>query len=220
MQWRHKYDDLLASVPLAIWYLLAVRNQWPLWHIQFNGPFTFLSSLRIISEISFICYALLLVIILPFRIPTIGKACGLLPRVDAFLGTLFSVGLIWLRPVELSVSMQLVVAILLVCGNVLTIAVLFYLGRSFSVMPEARQLVTTGPYTFIRHPLYASEMFYIIGGMLQFAQPWAAVIVTVQCWFQLRRMKNEERVLRLAFPAYGSYALRTPRLIPRIFRWS
>jgi protein-S-isoprenylcysteine O-methyltransferase Ste14 len=91
-----------------------------------------------------------------------------------------------------------------------------HVGRR--LMPEARQLVTSGPYAFMRHPLYASEMFYLIGGMLQFTQPWAAVIVTIQSCFQWKRMINEERVLGAAFPAYGPYAARTPRLFPRMPR--
>jgi len=39
----------------------------------------------------------------------------------------------------------------------------------------------------------------------------------VQWLFQLRRMTNEETVLRAAFPEYADYARRTPKVVPRLF---
>jgi protein-S-isoprenylcysteine O-methyltransferase Ste14 len=45
----------------------------------------------------------------------------------------------------------------------------------------------------------------------------AVLIVIVQWLFQLRRMTNEEKVLRAAFPEYDAYAKRTPKVIPRLF---
>ena len=41
---------------------------------------------------------------------------------------------------------------------------LLYLGKSFSVFPAMRQLVTRGPYRLIRHPLYISELMMAFSG--------------------------------------------------------
>jgi protein-S-isoprenylcysteine O-methyltransferase Ste14 len=95
--------------------------------------------------------------------------------------------------------------------------VLIWLGRSFSVMAEARQLVTAGPYRFVRHPLYLAEMISAIGIFIAFASPWTAAVLLVQIGSQIRRMQNEERVLGTAFPDYAGYMARTRRLIPGVW---
>ena len=49
------------------------------------------------------------------------------------------------------------------------------LGRSVSVMPEARRLVVQGLYRRIRHPLYLAEEIATIGCFLQF-RSWQAAL--------------------------------------------
>jgi len=106
---------------------------------------------------------------------------------------------------------------LILCGNAFAIAVLFRLGRSFSVMAEARGLVTGGIYRHIRHPLYLAEEIAAVGCAIQFFSLWALLLLCVQLGFQLRRMTNEERVLEHRFPEYARYRQTTARLIPRIY---
>ena len=84
-------------------------------------------------------------------------------------------------------------------------------------MPEARRLVTGGPYALVRHPLYAGEAVAVAGLAMQYAAPWSYVILGLQYAFQLWRIVNEERVLRAAFPDYAAYAARTARLIPGVY---
>ena len=60
-------------------------------------------------------------------------------------------------------------------GSLGSILVLWRLGKSFSIMPEARKLVTGGPYACARHPLYTVEIITIIGTALQFHAPWSWV---------------------------------------------
>jgi protein-S-isoprenylcysteine O-methyltransferase Ste14 len=92
-----------------------------------------------------------------------------------------------------------------------------WLGRSFALMPEARQLVTNGPYAFIRHPLYAAEMIGIAGLMLQFQQPWAVILGGLVFALQYCRTVFEERVLQEVYPNYGVYRTRTWRFVPYVF---
>jgi protein-S-isoprenylcysteine O-methyltransferase Ste14 len=88
------------------------------------------------------------------------------------------------------------------------------LGRCFGVLPEARGLVTGGPYRLVRHPLYLGELGTCLG--LVIASPsgrnlFAAVVFVLA---QAARMLMEERELARQFPEYHAYAARTPRLIP------
>jgi protein-S-isoprenylcysteine O-methyltransferase Ste14/Flp pilus assembly pilin Flp len=88
------------------------------------------------------------------------------------------------------------------------------LGRCFGVLPEARGLVTHGPYRFVRHPLYLGE-FTAMAGLL-IASPSARNLGAgaVFAGAQLLRMRLEERALTREFPEYAAYASRTPRVIP------
>jgi protein-S-isoprenylcysteine O-methyltransferase Ste14 len=92
--------------------------------------------------------------------------------------------------------------------------VLSWLGKAFSIMAEARRLVTHGPYRYVRHPLYVCEEIAVIGIFIQVMSPMALMIFVLHAVCQIRRMLNEERVLQAAFPEYENYARRTPRLIP------
>ena len=102
-------------------------------------------------------------------------------------------------------------------GAALSAWVLLWLGRSFSIMAQARKLVTSGPYAIVRHPLYCCEALIALGVMLLVLSPLAVAIVIVQWCIQLRRMANEEKVLRAEFTAYEQYAARVPKLFPRLF---
>jgi protein-S-isoprenylcysteine O-methyltransferase Ste14 len=106
---------------------------------------------------------------------------------------------------------------LIIIGSVGAIVALSQLGRSFSVMAETRQLVTSGAYHFVRHPLYLTEEIAVIGLFMQFASPWTTLLLVVQIAFQLRRMHNEELVLTASFPEYAAYRRNTARLIPGIY---
>jgi len=72
----------------------------------------------------------------------------------------------------LSISMEMTAIFLVLIGNAGSIIALRQLGRSFSVMAEARQLVTSGLYRFVRHPLYLTEEIAIIGVFVQPAMGW------------------------------------------------
>lgn len=96
------------------------------------------------------------------------------------------------------------------------LAAVLALGRCFSVLPEARGLVTSGPYRFVRHPVYLGEIGAAAGLVL--ASPTARNLVAAAVFAvaQAVRMRLEEVALAGEFSEYAAYAARTPRLIPRL----
>jgi protein-S-isoprenylcysteine O-methyltransferase Ste14 len=149
-----------------------------------------------------------------FRLESTQSAKGWEPRYSAFMGSFLTLSLIALPAVEAGSLWRVTAIVVIMIGGLLSAWVLAWLGRSFSITPQARSLVTTGPYAIVRHPLYLCEEVTVIGVMLLYFSLPAVLIVAVQWIFQLRRMSNEERVLRSVFPEYAAYAARTPKVLP------
>jgi protein-S-isoprenylcysteine O-methyltransferase Ste14 len=108
-------------------------------------------------------------------------------------------------------------AAILLFSEVLILYTLLSLGRSFSLIPQARKLVTSGPYAVDRHPLYLVEDYAIAGVLLQYAWFAALPFLVLHVTVQIRRMQLEEEILRKTFAEYAIYARRTPRLLPGIW---
>ena len=140
-----------------------------------------------------------------------------MPKLAALLGAFLGVAFLGLPRANISPELNIVSAMLIIAGSVYAIYALSFLGRSFSVLPEARHLVTGGPFTWMRHPVYFGEEIALIGIMLQFKQPWSGLLILVQFAWQIARMTFEERILSETFPDYAPYRVRTARLIPGIY---
>ncbi len=94
---------------------------------------------------------------------------------------------------------------------------LLYLRRSLSIIPEARRLVTGGPYRLIRHPLYAAEILAAFALVLARPGLWATLTLVPFIAVQMLRARFEEGLLARIFPEYRPYAARTRRLIPLVW---
>jgi protein-S-isoprenylcysteine O-methyltransferase Ste14 len=94
---------------------------------------------------------------------------------------------------------------------------LLFLRRSLSIIPEARRLVTRGPYRLIRHPLYAAEILAAVALVLARPGLWASLTLLPFIAVQMLRARFEEGLLARIFPEYRGYAARTRRLIPLVW---
>lgn len=151
------------------------------------------------------------------RSTPVARADGLAPRIVAAVGAGFLFAMVFLERAEPSLAWDLASAVCIATGNAMAVVVVLGLGRSFSTMPEARQLVVSGPYRLVRHPLYLAEQIAVLGMLMQYRSAAALAMLAAQVSLQIRRMRYEETVLTRAFPEYRDYARRTARIIPGIY---
>ena len=107
--------------------------------------------------------------------------------------------------------------ILIAAGTAWAVWSLRSLGRNVSVLAQARQLADTGPYRWVRHPLYTGEITSSLGlallaGSLAAFAVWLAFIA-----LQAYRALREEQLLARELPGYRGYQARTAALLPRLF---
>jgi protein-S-isoprenylcysteine O-methyltransferase Ste14 len=213
--------DLLMRVPLLGWSVFCAMVQMAGLARYMREADPALASavyaINMAMRLSTIAFLLLLAAAVILRARPSGKARGIEPRISAFIGAFLVYAIALFPRGELSVAAEMVSTLLILLGSAAAVNALLQLGRSFSMMAEARRLVTAGPYRFVRHPLYLAEELAIIGIFMQFLSPWTTLVLAAQIAFQLRRMHNEEAVLAETFPEYAAYRDKTARLIPGIY---
>ena len=102
----------------------------------------------------------------------------------------------------------------------LCIAAVTALGKQWTYVAEVgegHQLVTRGPYGWLRHPIYAGMTGLVIASALAVTRWWAVpIVVGLQLAGSWVRARAEDRLLRLAHgPSFDAYAAKVPALVPR-----
>jgi protein-S-isoprenylcysteine O-methyltransferase Ste14 len=216
---RHNLESLAGQAALILIYLFfAILALFGLEKMLTNPWANDTWLVDFISRSAGFLFLMLLAATTVIRLPAKNTASGWEPRFSAIVGTFFTLLLIVLPKGQISVEAKIVAAMTIFAGTGLSVYCLYWLGRSFSVMAHARRLVTRGPYSLVRHPLYAAEMITLLGITLANFSIWATLVISVTIAFQFRRMANEERVLRATFPEYEGYSKRVPMIIPPLNR--
>ncbi len=213
--WR---DLLFSRLLPALFFSLFLARQLLLVAAGLQSVRTLPDVLFVVQQLLALAYFTLLVVLYATRVPKRGTDHRLAVIVVSFSGTFAAIGASFLPGGTHRALLVLPADLVATAGLVYSVWGLAYLRRSFSIIPEARRLVTGGPYALSRHPVYLGEVVTAIGVNLATAG-WAsalAVLYFIAC--ELLRIRWEERVLSTAFPAdYPSYARRVPRYLPNPF---
>jgi protein-S-isoprenylcysteine O-methyltransferase Ste14 len=83
---------------------------------------------------------------------------------------------------------------------------------------EGQQIISTGPYAIVRHPMYASAFLYLIGTPLALGSYWGLLPIAAMMPFLIWRLFDEERLLAAELPGYSDYQKKVRfRLVPGIW---
>jgi protein-S-isoprenylcysteine O-methyltransferase Ste14 len=109
----------------------------------------------------------------------------------------------------------LIVLALLLAGWVLHVNE--FAGRSIRV-ERNQPLITNGPYSIVRHPLYSASLLLWLATPLALGSWVALPLFILLIPFYILRLMNEELVLNRDLRGYAAYCKRTPfRLIPWVW---
>ncbi len=111
-------------------------------------------------------------------------------------------------------------SILMVGGGALLVSGLVRLGRGLTPLPYPRdgiELIQTGPYALVRHPMYSGGLVLSLGWAL-YVQGWLTLgYVCALFVFLDVKSRREERWLADRFPTYPTYRQRVRKLIPFVY---
>ena len=214
------WQDLVFSrlLPALFFGVFLARQLVLLWAgVQAVGqPSDYLS---VAQQALALAYFTMLVVLYATRLPKRGTDRRIAVVFIAFTGTFSAIGASFLPGGARREALFLPGDILATAGLAYSVWGLAYLRRSFSIIPEARRLVTGGPYSLSRHPVYLGEVATAVGTNHATAGWLSALAVGYFVMCELLRLRWEEEVLTRAFPDdYPPYAARVPRYLPNPFR--
>ena len=110
-------------------------------------------------------------------------------------------------------------AALTAAGLLFTVWARVHLGTNWSgivTVKEGHELVQSGPYGIVRHPIYTGLLVAFVGSAIARGELRGVVAVVIVLWAFRRKWQTEERYMREQFgDVYRDYSERVPALMPR-----
>jgi protein-S-isoprenylcysteine O-methyltransferase Ste14 len=117
------------------------------------------------------------------------------------------------RPLTYAVGLALVML-----GLAFTVWARLHLGRNWSgtvTLKERHELIRSGPYAYVRHPIYTGLLVALLGSAVACGELRAMIGLGVVAGAFIRKLRIEERFMRGIFPGrYQRYCAEVPALVP------
>jgi protein-S-isoprenylcysteine O-methyltransferase Ste14 len=143
-----------------------------------------------------------------------------------------SFGMVWgvrraaFTPIASITPVAIASGVLAICAAIGSVWLVTFavktLGKEWSLtarLVEGHKLATTGPYAFVRHPIYTGMLGMLVATGLALSH-WAALLAALVIFFMgtIIRVRNEENLLREAFgEQFENYARRVPAIVPGLY---
>ena len=180
-------------------------------------PVSTIKVARLIHHLLLACFNALLVFLYLIRSAARSTTKSLFAKTIAVIATFLPFTIPMLSRPSDNPNILLLASLVTIFGIAIAICSLSTLGGSFSIIPQARRLVQTGPYKLVRHPVYLGELISILGIVLARPSAIAMAIYVLLIALLFYRALQEEKLLAGIFPEYETYSLRRARFIPGIF---
>jgi protein-S-isoprenylcysteine O-methyltransferase Ste14 len=160
------------------------------------------------------------------RRPLSRQSRGWRPRVAAYSGTFLVLAFIrfasafrpdWVEVSQFRILTGLGMAMWLL-GTVFGLYCIWYFRHAFSIVPQARVLVTSGPFRVARHPIYLAYFLQYLGIWFTHLTSQLGVVLLLWAVIMLLRIKYEETLLLAAFPEYADYRRQVRAIYPTLPR--
>jgi len=140
------------------------------------------------------------------------------------LGILFLGPIDWwgILPLSQSVSetLKMIALILFPLGVLIAIVAAIQLKRNLTPLPmpvEHGELIQTGLYAYVRHPIYLGVILMALAWFLHTQAVLTLVeFIAVMIFFEVKS-RQEEYWMRQVYPEYAEYQRRTAKLVPRVY---
>jgi protein-S-isoprenylcysteine O-methyltransferase Ste14 len=143
-----------------------------------------------------------------------------------------SYGIVWgvrraaFTPIVSATPVAIATGVMAICAAVgsvwLVTAAVRTLGKEWSLtarLVEGHKLATTGPYAFVRHPIYTGMLGMLVATGLALSH-WPALLAALVIFFAgtIIRVRSEEKLLREAFgEQFENYSQRVPAIVPGLY---
>jgi len=186
-------------------------------HVKALEPVSAIKVAALMNRLLLMCFYALLVFLYIVRSSARSTTPSLFAKTIAVVSTFLPFTIPLLSTPSDNPAIAISAGVVTISGIIIAIYSVSTLGGSFSIIPQARKLVQSGPYKYVRHPVYLGELISILGIVLSRLSTMAMAIYCLLTALLIYRALQEEKLLAGIFPEYAIYSLRRARFIPGIY---